>query len=394
MSSIFSAPRITATTPSTISSGQVLFSTGSAVNGSANLVFQSGTNRLQIPGLVAAPSGNVPLVLSPSGNGALQLQTVDSTATGGNARGTNAIDLQTLRQYSFHVASGASSVVIGVNNASQSANSVTIGTSNWASANNAVALGTSNNPWAINSIALGIGNSVNALASNGVAVGSYNAVSSPYGCAVGWSNTVSGQGAVGIGAYHAVSGQYGFAGGYWNTVSGANATAFGSQNTASGINSFVTGSKGSTQGVECIMAIGVNFGAIVGSSYILPLIAETTNATPVRLSSGGSGSWVGGNYPVKVNSTTAFFGLIVASVTAGGDCSIWEFKGAIQRGGGNPGLVAPVTPPLITQKAGAASWTVSIAADASNNLLAITVTGEAGKTIRWACTTYLTESYF
>ena len=47
MSSIFSAPRITATTPSTIPSGQVLFSTGSVVNGSANLVFQSGTSELQ-----------------------------------------------------------------------------------------------------------------------------------------------------------------------------------------------------------------------------------------------------------------------------------------------------------------------------------------------------------
>jgi hypothetical protein len=56
---------------------------------------------------------NIPLVLQPKGTGALQAQQTDSTATGGNARGANAVDWQTGRNSAGQVASGPSSVVGG-----------------------------------------------------------------------------------------------------------------------------------------------------------------------------------------------------------------------------------------------------------------------------------------
>jgi hypothetical protein len=56
---------------------------------------------------------NIPLVLQPKGTGALQAQQTDSTATGGNARGINAVDWQTTRFTAANVASGAQSVVGG-----------------------------------------------------------------------------------------------------------------------------------------------------------------------------------------------------------------------------------------------------------------------------------------
>jgi hypothetical protein len=56
---------------------------------------------------------NIPLVLQPKGTGALQAQQTDSTATGGNARGANAVDWQTSRSSSTAVASGAYSVLSG-----------------------------------------------------------------------------------------------------------------------------------------------------------------------------------------------------------------------------------------------------------------------------------------
>jgi hypothetical protein len=61
----------------------------------------------------AGSDANIPLVVQPQGTGALQAQQTDSTATGGNARGANAVDFQTLRDTSIKVASGLASVVAG-----------------------------------------------------------------------------------------------------------------------------------------------------------------------------------------------------------------------------------------------------------------------------------------
>lgn len=54
---------------------------------------------------------NIPLVLQPKGTGALQAQQTDSTATGGNARGPYATDLQRSRSAASQVASGANSFI-------------------------------------------------------------------------------------------------------------------------------------------------------------------------------------------------------------------------------------------------------------------------------------------
>jgi len=59
---------------------------------------------------------NIPLVLQPKGTGALQAQQTDSTATGGNARGANAVDWQTSRALNTQVASGGQSVIAGGQN--------------------------------------------------------------------------------------------------------------------------------------------------------------------------------------------------------------------------------------------------------------------------------------
>ena len=89
---------------------------------------------------------NIPLVLQPKGTGALQAQQTDSTATGGNARGANAVDWQTFtRSSATQVASGlASSILGGARNTSSSIASVVVGgTDNTASANSSF-IGTGN----------------------------------------------------------------------------------------------------------------------------------------------------------------------------------------------------------------------------------------------------------
>ena len=86
-------------------------------------------------GLVLTAQGsdtNIPVAIQPKGTGALQAQLTDSTATGGNARGANAIDWQTSRNAASQVASGSNSVVAGGsrNTASGSLTSVVGGFSN------------------------------------------------------------------------------------------------------------------------------------------------------------------------------------------------------------------------------------------------------------------------
>jgi hypothetical protein len=67
-------------------------------------------NQLYVSDTVTA---NAPLVLQPQGTGALQANQTDSAATGGNARGANAVDWQTNRSSASQVASSLGSVLAG-----------------------------------------------------------------------------------------------------------------------------------------------------------------------------------------------------------------------------------------------------------------------------------------
>ena len=88
---------------------------------------------------------NSSLVLTPKGTGAFILgPKPDGTATGGNARGANAVDLQTKRLAANNVASGVSAVAIGESNVSSATNSVAIGVENTASSNYATCFGVGN----------------------------------------------------------------------------------------------------------------------------------------------------------------------------------------------------------------------------------------------------------
>ena len=113
---------------------------------------------------------NSDLVLTPKGTGALIAgPKPDGTATGGNARGANAVDLQTSRSAATQVASAfAASSILG-------------GTQNTASANYAVVAGGQN----------GTASGVNSF----VGGGQSNTASGGWSCALNSNNTASGQAA-------------------------------------------------------------------------------------------------------------------------------------------------------------------------------------------------------
>ena len=112
---------------------------------------------------------NSALVLTPKGNGAFIVgPKPDGTTTGGNARGTNSIDIQLTRTAANQVASGTTSVAIGVNSRASSTNSIAIG--NFAAASNSpsVAIGQSSTASGESSVAIGENCSAGGLRAVGI----------------------------------------------------------------------------------------------------------------------------------------------------------------------------------------------------------------------------------
>jgi len=148
---------------------------------------------------------NSALVLSPKGTGALLAQKPDGTATGGNARGNYAVDLQLQRSAATQVAGGLNAVILaGQNNTASGSYSVAGGTTCIAS----------------NFACVAIGQQMSATGAAAVSVGGFS------GQAQGSYSTVIG--------------------GQSNISSGSNSGIFSSDNsTASGSTGVVLGGSGS-----------------------------------------------------------------------------------------------------------------------------------------------------
>jgi len=107
-----SPPTIGNTAPNT-GKFTTLEATGTTTLGTTSTTYVTVTGDASYPMIKATGGTNTPLVLSPLGTGALQAQKTDSTATGGNARGANAVDWQTNRSAAGQVASSTYTVIGG-----------------------------------------------------------------------------------------------------------------------------------------------------------------------------------------------------------------------------------------------------------------------------------------
>jgi hypothetical protein len=110
---------------------------------------------------------NVGVAIVPKGTGAFSLAVPDGTATGGNARGANAVDLQTLRNAATAVGTGLSSFTAGQNNT----NAGTYGS---------ISGGTANATTAVNSPCVTGGNS-NTASADMARAGGFYCVADQYG---------------------------------------------------------------------------------------------------------------------------------------------------------------------------------------------------------------------
>lgn len=243
-----------------------------------------------------ASTVNADIALVPKGNGALLLDIPDSSITGGNKRGTNAIDLQIVRASATQVASGNYSVAIGYGNTASTSHATAIGRENIASGIGAVSLGYTNTSSGAYSFSGGFSN--NASGNYSLAIGESNVVSGTSSVVFGSSNSISGIYTIRAGYGNTGNAAYSITSGYNNAVSGSENGCFGSsstvsgnyafslgyQNTASGLYSFTAGkSNGAT--AETAIALGI---ANTASGYRSVSIGVLNSAT-------GSTSYCFGN---------------------------------------------------------------------------------------------------
>jgi len=286
---------------------------------------------------------NVSVSIVPKGSGAFCLQVPDGTATGGNVRGANAVDLQTLRSNANQVASGTGAFLAGVN--SRCTSSV------W---------GTSIGDTVSNTCEVGIGVGRNITMSGQsltIAVGQAITVSAGYGV-IAFGNSLSGTGTaygcVGIGSDLELNSEYGFVTGYRGR-----AHRKGQRVHASGYFSAI----GDAQAVSMIGRV------------------KTTNATPTLVTLWGDGATTE-RMIIPSGKLLSFTARITGIKSDGSAVAEFLRRGVIKNVGGTTSLVGSVET-IGTDIEDNSSTDVTITADNTNDALDISVTGIASETWRW-----------
>lgn len=184
-------------------------------------------------------------------------------------------------------------------------------------------------------------------------------------------------------ANQVASGADSFVAGINNRADAVGAVAFGSSNISSGEYSFTTGTGCDARQIDNIRVLG---SAVGRQAPELVLYANTTNATPTVLRSNASAASATNQYAMNNGCAGMVRVRVIARQTAGsgtGDCASWDTSVLVKDISGTVSIVG--TPPVAQAygDAGAAAWAIALTADATNDALAITVTGEASKTIQW-----------
>ena len=224
----------------------------------------------------------------------------------------------------------------------------------------------------------------------------------------GWYSVISGgyDNTIGAGADSAV-----ISGGFNNTTTADLSTiSGGSNNTVSSSYGVIGGGTGNTIAAARSVIVGGSnakttlYGqssyasgkfSTSGSAQLSNLLAriESTDGTVTTLCLDG----ISALQVLPASTTWGFEMNLTARQTAGsggtvGDSKFWTAAGIIKRdGSNNTVLVAPVTPTVIANDAGASAWTVTITADDTNEAFKIEVTGEVNKTIHWVANIRMVE---
>lgn len=313
----------------------------------------------------------------------------------GNAKGTEAVDLQPTHSAVTQVASGAQSVISGgkLNTAAGAQSTVSGGDTNSAGGVGAAVGG-------------GVQNSASATYSTipGGNANTASAIRTTVGGGI--SNTASAQGAT-------------VAGGETNSAIGIDSTVGGGvgnlannlQSTVAGGNSNVAAATGAFIGGGAINAVTGAYGSVVGGNAALAdkygqkafaagsfaatgdaqgsdlvMRNATTNATPTELFLDGASLRC--TIPV---GTSWMFQIMLVARRDNGLTSIYKSEGLITNVAGAVTMPAAATTTEIYDGIGLPATPVAVTADNVNDAMIITCTGVAATNVRWVARVTLVE---
>ena len=317
-------------------------------------------------------SGNGAIAICSGGNTCIASNTSSINIGGGTTSGTYALGI-------FGTASSSYSSAIGNNSSGQTA---------FANGSGAMALGGSYAS-STDSFAAAIGtNSSSYGTSNSLAIAmGYQARANYFGVAIGGRSYASASNSISICSSYAS---------YGNVSSGGNSITLGDGNTASAVSSVAwgTGANARINGKQVWSSGGFNFTNAEGNAQTGKIVLRrvSTNATSVVMASDAGAASTDNQVILPNDSTFIFSGQLVARNTGSDtDSMVWEFKGGIRRGTSSSTTTLIGTPTITLIASDGSAWTVALTADTTNGGLAVTVTGEAAKTIRWVATVWTTE---
>lgn len=299
---------------------------------------------------------NVNAAIVPKGSGALTLSVPDGTSTGGNARGTNAIDLQMSRSAATQVAGGTYSFTAGRRNTASGNGAIAMGGStagNTASGSNSIAIGVGNTSSGISSIA--IGNSCTASADYAMAFNSGTTASALTSTAFGESTTASGKSSTAFGSLSVASLEYQIA-----YSAGRFATSGDAQGSILQVRRAITG----TAQTELF----------IDGASIQAILPATNRLWNFRVDVVGVGQTVGnGTFTLgdmwsswhcgaikRLNTTTSIVGTVQTMATAQSDANFSTTVVTIDADDTTEALRIRITPPSTAGSTSVTRWVATI----------------------------------
>lgn len=163
----------------------------------------------------------------------------------------------------------------------------------------------------------------------------------------------------------------------------------GSENTASGNHSVAMGTFANARNEGQLAHANSNTGLSHQYTRII-LRRDTTDASSTELTADGAAPAAGTRLTIPADTTVGFKANIIARQDSGTNSARFERDGLIQNTGGTTALVGAVANTLDINST---AWSVSIAADDTNDSLQINVTGAGSTNISWVAIVETYEIY-
>ena len=197
---------------------------------------------------------------------------------------------------------------------------------------------------------------------------------------------------------------------YGGHAEGSGTTAYGAFTHSEGIGTFAGSDYSHTEGIRCqtigyggnhaegIDAKSENYGEHTASSGKFSNLGDaqysrivffgtTINNTQTEIFPGNNSNY---RVIIPTDTTWGFVGWIVARRTdSDNESAFYEVKGAIDNNNNTVALVGAITNTVVNRDS--VAWVVDVQADNSNKSIAVKVTGENAKNIRWVATLNLVQ---